>query len=258
VITPPGTHPEFTVRAANLGKHAFSEKPMAPTVAECQSMIDACRKNRRQLGIGYRCHFESHNLRAIKACRSGELGRIKAMTSDHGFSIGRGLWRTNKALAGGGSMMDIGIYSLNALRYLSGEEPNEVVATITNPPGDDRFTEVEADVDFKLTFPSGLVGHGTSGYSWQPGKNQYMVEGENHVLTANPATPYANHMFFIDGKEMEVVKNNQFAAMMDGFSKVVQEGGKFGAPGEEGLRDIRIIQAIYKSAAVGMPIKLSH
>jgi len=258
VITPPGTHPAFTVRSANLGKHVFSEKPMAPSVSDCQQMIDACRKNRRLLGVGYRCHFENHNLRAIQACRSGELGKIKSMRSDHGFSIGRGQWRTVKALAGGGSMMDIGIYSLNALRYLSGEEPREVHATIANPLNDDRFKEVEDTVDFKLSFPSGLVGHGTSGYSWQPGKNQYEVVGENATLFANPATYYDSHHFTVNGKEMAVTANDQFATMMDAFSKCLREGGKFQAPGEEGRQDIRIIQAIYASAASGKPVMLGR
>jgi predicted dehydrogenase len=258
VITPPATHPGFSIRAANLGKHVFSEKPMAPTVAECQQMIDVCKKNHKLLGIGYRCHFENHNLRAIIACKSGELGKITSMTSDHGFSIGRGQWRTQKALAGGGSMMDIGIYSLNALRYLSGEEPTQVTATITNPPNDDRFKDVEDTVDFKLTFPSGLVGRGTSGYSWQPGKNQYQVVGTKATLLANPATPYENHKFTVDGKDMDVAGNDQFATMMDAFSQCIQEGGKFKAPGEEGRQDIRIIQAIYASAASGKPVKLGH
>jgi len=257
VITPPATHPDFSVRAANLGKHVFSEKPMAPTVSDCQRMIDVCRKNHRSLGVGYRCHFENHNLRAIQACRSGELGKITSITSDHGFNIGHGQWRTEKALAGGGSMMDIGIYSLNALRYLSGGEPKEVVATITNPPDDDRFKDVEDTVDFSLVFPSGLVGHGTSGYSWQQGKNQYKVVGEKGTLVANPATYYEGHHFAIDGKELAVTANNQFATMMDAFSKCIREGGKFQAPGEEGRTDIRIIQAIYSSAASGKPVRLA-
>ena len=258
VITPPATHPGFTVRAANLGKHVFSEKPMAPTVADCQKMIDVCHKNHRLLGVGYRCHFENHNLRAIQACRSGELGKITSMTSDHGFNIGRGQWRTERALAGGGSMMDIGIYSLNALRYLSGEEPKEVVATITNPPNDDRFKDVEDTVDFSLTFPSGLVGHGTSGYSWQPGKNQFEVVGEKGTLAASPATYYNGHHFTINGQELVVTSNDQFATMMDQFSQCIRDGGKVKAPGEEGRQDIRIIQALYASAASGKPVRLAR
>ena len=256
VVTPPATHPAFAIRAAKLGKHVCSEKPMAPTVAECNSMIDACRKAGKLLQIGYRCHYEAHNLRAIQACRSGELGKIESMRSDHGFNIGTGLWRTQKALAGGGSMMDIGIYSLNALRYLSGEEPTTVQATITNPPNDPRFAEVEDTVDFKLTFPSGLVGHGTSGYSWDPGKNQYEVVGSKGKLVANPATNYHDNRLTLDGKELPVTKNDQWCAQIDHFSSCIRGGGKVLTPGEEGLRDIRLIQAIYDSAKTGRPVKV--
>jgi predicted dehydrogenase len=257
VITPPATHPTFVNRAAGLGKHVCSEKPMAPSVAECQSMIDACKKAGKLLQIGYRCHYEAHNLRAIKACRSGELGKVTAITSDHGFDIGAGTWRTQKALAGGGSMMDIGIYSLNALRYLSGEEPVEIVATITNPPNDPRFVDVEDTVDFHLTFPSGLVAHGTSGYSWRDGKNRYEVTGSKSTLRAEPATAYEGDRLTLNGAELPVTPNNQWAAQMDHFSGCIRNGGKVLTPGEEGKRDIRIIQAIYHSAKTGLPVKLA-
>jgi predicted dehydrogenase len=153
-------------------------------------------------------------------------------------------------------MMDIGIYSLQALRYLSGEEPVEVEATITNPPNDDRFTDCEDTVDFKLRFPSGLVGHGTSGYSWEPGKNRYEVVGEKATLLAEPATPYLGHRLTLDGKVVQVRPNNQFAAQLDHFSTCIRSGGKVKTPGEEGLRDIRIVQALYKSGATGKPVTL--
>jgi len=257
VITPPATHPEFVLRAAGLGKHVSSEKPMAPTVADCRRMIDGCKKAGRLLGIGYRCHYENHNLRAIQACRSGELGTIASFRSDHGFDIGPGTWRTQRALAGGGSMMDIGIYSLNALRYLSGEEPVEVSATITNPPNDPRFVDCEDTVDFTLRLPSGRSAHGTSGYSWRDGKNQYEVVGSKGTLRAEPATSYEGDRLTLNGTEVPVVANNQWAAQMDHFSDCVRTGRKPATPGEEGLRDIRIIQAIYESAAKGHPVKLA-
>lgn len=256
VITPPATHPGFTVRSAKLGKHVCSEKPMAPTEAECKQMIEACKSAGKLLQIGYRCHYESHNLRAIQACRSGELGKIESLTSDHGFNMGPGTWRTQRALAGGGSMMDIGIYSLNALRYLSGEEPVEVSASIVNPPNDPRFVDVEDTVDFHLTFPSGLTGHGTSGYSWLNGKNRYQANGSKSTLLAEPATAYDGNRLTINGSEVQGPSNNQFAAELDHFSECVRAGRRSRTPGEEGLRDIRIIQGIYASAQSGRPVKL--
>ncbi|AIE84494.1 Gfo/Idh/MocA family protein [Fimbriimonas ginsengisoli] len=256
VITPPATHPEFAVRAAKAGKHVCSEKPMAPTPADCRRMIDACRKAGRLLQIGYRSHYETHNMRAIQACRSGELGHIKSIRSDHGFNMPGGTWRTQRALAGGGSMMDIGIYSLQALRYLSGEEPVEVTAKITNPPNDDRFRDVEDTVDFTLRFPSGLIGHGTSGYSWQPGKNRYEVVGDKHTLVSEPATSYGGNTLTLDGNPFPVTANDQFAAQIDHFSQCIRNHTKVRTPGEEGLRDIRIVQALYESARTGRPVRM--
>jgi len=257
VITPPATHPAFAIRAAHSGKHVCSEKPMAPTPADCRRMIDACRKNRRLLQIGYRCHYEAHNLWAMDKLRSGKLGKIKQLSSDHGFSIPAGTWRTQKALAGGGSMMDIGIYSLNALRYLSGEEPVEVTASISSAKDDPRFADVEDTVDFSLKFPSGLEGKGTSGYSWVQGKNRYRVECEGGVIEADPATPYGGHRTTLNGQAVPISPNNQFAAQVEQFSKCVREGGAPKTPGVEGLRDIRIIEAIYRSGATGQPVRLS-
>jgi len=256
VITPPATHPEFAIRTAKAGKHVCSEKPMAPTPEDCQRMIDACKKAGRMLQIGYRSHYETRNMRAIAMCRSGELGKLKSIHSEHGFNMPDGTWRTQKVLAGGGSMMDIGIYSLQALRYLSGEEPHEVSAKITNPPGDNRFKDVEDTVDFTLTFPSGLVGHGSGGYSWVQGKNQYEVVGEKGTLRSEPATAYDGNHLTLNGTSLEVAANDQFAAQIDAFSMAIRDNKPVATPGEEGLRDIRIIQAIYKSAATGKPVRL--
>ncbi len=255
VVTPPGTHRRFVEAMAAAGKHVFCEKPMAPTEADCRAMIDACRKAGRKLGIGYRSRYEPNNVAAIRAIREGKLGALRSLTSDHGFNIGTGLWRTQRKLSGGGSMMDIGIYSLNALRYLSGEEPTEVSAHISNPKGDPRFKEVEDTVHFTLRFPSGLLGTGTSGYSWRSGENRYEVLGDRDKIVANPATPYSGHRF---SGPVTIDPNapDQFAGELDAFSEAVSGGRPFLAPGEEGLRDIRIIEAIYESAARGRSVRL--
>lgn len=256
VVTPPGTHRHFVEAAAATGKHVFCEKPMAPTAADCRAMIEACRKAGRQLGIGYRSRYERNNVAAIRAIRDGRLGRLRSLTSDHGFSIPSGVWRIDKKLAGGGSMMDIGIYSLNALRYLSGEEPTEVDASISNPPGDPRFREVEDTVHFTLRFPSGLIGTGTSGYSWQPGENRYEALGDRDKIVANPATSYDGQRFS-GPLNVDPAAPDQFAAELDAFSASVSGGPPFLAPGEEGLRDIRLIEAIYESAARGRSVRLA-
>jgi glucose-fructose oxidoreductase len=255
VVTPPALHREYAVRAAQAGKHVCSEKPMAPTVADCQAMIDACRRAGKLLQIGYRSHYEANNLRAMQACRSGELGTLRSITSDHGFNMPNGTWRTQRKLAGGGSMMDIGIYSLQALCYLAGEDPTEVFATISNLP-EERFKDVEDTVHFRLKFPSGVQATGTSGYSWAAGANRYDVIGTKGGLHAEPATSYGGNRLRLNGRDAGVTANNQFAAQLDHMSECVQTNQPVRTPGEMGLRDIRIIQAIYESARTGRSVRI--
>jgi predicted dehydrogenase len=254
VITPPGTHRDFSVRAAQAGKHVCCEKPMANTVQECQDIIDACNKASTKLQIGYRSHYEPHNIRAIEACR-GQLGQLRTITSEHGFNIPNGLWRTQKALSGGGSMMDIGIYSVQAARYLAGEDPTEVFAMIHNPPNDPRFAEVEDTVNFTLRFPGGALANCASGYSWS-GMNRYQVIGTRGRLAAEPATGYSGHRLWINNQQQEIQPNNQFAAQMDHLSECILDNKPVLTDGEMGLIDIKIIMAIYESAATGRPVKL--
>ena len=124
IVLPNGMHAEYTVRGHQAGKHVLTEKPMANTPADCQQMIDAARKADRKLMVAYRCHYEPFNQEAMRITRAGELGKTQTILTDAGFPIGDPRqWRLNKQLAGGGSMMDIGIYALNAARYLTGEEP---------------------------------------------------------------------------------------------------------------------------------------
>src|SRR5438309_552870 len=137
IVLPNGMHAEYTIRGHQAGKHVLSEKPMANTPAECQQMIDAARKANRKLMVAYRCRYEPYNQEAIRIARQQELGPTKVILADHGFNIGDpNQWRLNKQLAGGGSLMDIGIYSLQAARYLSGEEPTEINAMMYSTPGD--------------------------------------------------------------------------------------------------------------------------
>src|SRR6266436_962246 len=127
IVLPNSMHAEYTIRGHQAGKHVLSEKPMANTPADCQAMIDAARKASRKLMVAYRCRYEPFNQEMIRMAREQELGPVKVILADHGFSIGDPTqWRLKKALAGGGSMMDIGIYSLQSARYVTGEEPVEI------------------------------------------------------------------------------------------------------------------------------------
>jgi predicted dehydrogenase len=125
IALPNSMHAEYTIRAAKAGKHVLCEKPMATNVADCEKMITACKAANVKLMIAYRCHYEPTNLKAIEIIRSGALGQVQAIESPFGFNIARGEWRLSKTMAGGGPLFDVGIYSLNACRYLTGEEPEQ-------------------------------------------------------------------------------------------------------------------------------------
>src|SRR6184192_3361513 len=154
IVLPNGMHAEYTVRGLQAGKHVLCEKPMANTPAECQQMVDAGKKADRKLMIAYRCRYEPFNREAIRIAQSGDLGPTQMILADAGFKAGDPtVWRLNRQLAGGGSLMDIGIYALNATRYLTGREPTEVNAMIYSTPDDPRFKEVEEHVNFQLRFP---------------------------------------------------------------------------------------------------------
>lgn len=258
VILPNGLHHEFTLRAAAAGKHVMCEKPMANTAAEAQEMVAACRAADRKLMIGYRCRFEASNLEAIRIVRAGEIGVPRIVTADHGFDISPGQWRLDRRLAGGGSLMDIGIYSLQAARYLTGEEPVLVSAVETTDRSDPRFAQVEDTINFQLRFPSGAMANCVSTYSSH--HNRYRVTGSRGWIEAEPATAYEGNRLRLNqdwstrDHPAPPTPQNQFSAMLDHLSDCILSGREPIVSGEEGLRDMRIIEAIYKSAHEGRAV----
>jgi predicted dehydrogenase len=252
VVLPNGMHAEYTVRALQAGKHVLTEKPMANTPDECRHMIDAARKADRKLMVAYRCRHEPHNQEAIRIAHSKELGPTQMILADAGFPIGDpGQWRLKKKMAGGGSLMDIGIYALNACRYLTGEEPTQVNAMIYSTPGDARFKEVEEHVSFQLRFPSGVLANCTSSYGYFH-QSHYRVLGTEARLCLDPATWYSGLRLWIERgnviEQRDLPEIDHFAAEMDHMSDCVQANRQPLTPGEEGLRDLTIIQAIYEAA----------
>ena len=263
VVLPNSMHAEYTIRAARAGKHVLCEKPMANTAAECEAMIAACRNAGRKLMIGYRSHFEPHNLHAMRLAREGAVGRRRFVQSEHGFPIGDpGQWRLKRRLAGGGSLMDIGIYSVQALRYMAGEEPVSVSARETTDRTDPRFREVEDRIDFTFLFPSGLIGHGFSSYS--SNHNHLRLTGEAGWIDMEPATTYSGQRMHVlrAGQGAELVRSppgaaaNQFVGQLDHMAECVRSGREPIVPGEEGLRDLRLIEAIYRSARESRTIRV--
>jgi predicted dehydrogenase len=264
IILPNAMHAAYTISAAQAGKHVFCEKPMAPTAADCQRMIEACAEAGRKLGVAYRAHFEAHNLEAERLLREGAIGALKLIVADHARILDpsqpQDVWRTQRTLAGGGVLVDIGIYSLNAARWFAGGEPESVFATAWSTPGDARFREVEETISFTLRFPGGLLANCSASYGCARAK-RYRLFGAEGWIDLDPATEYHGNRLVVGTErgreERNVEPGNQFAAEMDHFSEAVQAGREPTISGAMGLQDVRIIEAIYRSAASGQPVDLS-
>ena len=265
IALPNGMHAEYTVRAARAGKHVLCEKPMANSVAECEQMIEACRKAGRKLMIAYRSQYEPMDRALVKMVRDRKLGALKEFSSVNSQNMGDPQhWRLKRALAGGGALPDVGLYCINAARFLSGEEPTEVIGNTWSTPGDPRFREVEESCQFILRFPSGFMASCSTSYGAH--KSQFFrLNGEQAWAEMDPAYAYHGLKLKVsrvaDGKEeasdIQIEEKNQFAAELDHFAQCVQQDKDVHTPGEEGLQDQRIMEAIYESARKGHPVKLA-
>ena len=256
VVTPNALHAEHTLKAARAGKHVLCEKPMEVSVEKCQQMIDGCRAAQRQLAIGYRLHFEPNNLECVRLAREKVFGELKFIEAGFGFAIGDPKqWRLNRALAGGGPLMDVGIYAVQAMRYLTGEEPVTVTAqqTTTDPV---KFHDVEETIGWQLKFPSSVLANGEATYGFN-GINRFTAYARRGSFGLEPAYSYHGlHGQRSDGQSIQLPDIDQFAAEMDDFAKGILTNRPTRVPGEEGLRDVKILLAIYEAARTGKVIHL--
>ena len=251
IVTPNAQHAEQTLKAAAAGKHVLCEKPMEVSVEKCRQMIDACQAAKVKLAIAYRCQFEPNNLECVRIAHERELGRLRIIEASFCVSIGApGQWRLKRALSGGGALMDVGIYALQATRYLTGEEPVLVsgVETKTDPV---KFAEVDETMAWQARFPSGTLALCTASYNL-PTVTRFRGLAERGWFELDPAFYYdGNHGRRSDGKEIALPSGDQFAAEMDDFAQCILEDRPSKVSGEEGLRDVRIMMAIYESARTG-------
>jgi len=249
-----GLHAEQTLRAAAAAKHVLCEKPMATSIGDCRSMVEACKANRVRLMIAYRKYFEPGSVALKNLASRGKLGRLKHMYSTYTEIVDPGkaqTWQLNRKLAGGGSLMDLGIYSVNTMRWVAGSAPVEATGFAwTEHP--ERFSEVEDNIAFRLTHSDGLVCHGSSSYS-AAAASFIQVHGEKGWAALNPAFAFEEERRLfgrIEGKwfEQTFPVIDEFALELDAFADCVREGRDPEADGREGWRDIAAIQAIYRSA----------
>ncbi len=258
IITPNGLHKDQCLRVAKAGKHVISEKPMGINAAEGQAMVDACKAAGVQLLVGYRLHFEPKTVAVIKMRQSGEFGKLNFFQGQTGFDIGNpSQWRLDKALAGGGSMMDIGIYSINGARYMLGEDPIWVTAqeTKTEP---EKFKEgVDETIQFQMGFPSGAVASCLSTYNMSY-LDRFFLSGDDGFVEMQPSTGYGPIQGRTNKGKLNQPHFTHQTLQMDGMARLIYDGVQPVVPvdGEEGLKDLKIIDAIYKAVETGEKVML--
>jgi predicted dehydrogenase len=260
VITPNGLHKDQVIRVAKAGKHAICEKPMAINAKEAREMVEACKKANVKLLVGYRMHFEANTLEIIRLRKAGEFGKIYFFQGLSGFRIGDPTqWRLNKKLAGGGSMMDIGIYSINGARYMVGEDPVWVTAqeTKTDPV---KFKEgVDETIQFQMGFPGGAVTSCLSTYAINYLDKFYLV-GDKGFAEMQPSTGYGPIKAKTNKGDLNFEHITHQTVQMDEMAGIILSGKSPVVPvdGEEGYKDMVIIDAIFEAVKTGKKVAIKY
>jgi glucose-fructose oxidoreductase len=258
VVLPPSLHREYTVRAANAGKHVWCEKPMAVTAQECREMIDSCQKNKVSLAIGYRLHHDPNTQEWRKIVKQKLLGNVKGVKCGSGYTEGRvDHWKQKKEM-GGGVLHDMGVYSIQGARMGAGAEPTAIVTARAYTTRPEIYKDGLAEiVEATLEFPGNVLAQIKT--SFGENINYLEIEGEKGLLRVSPHQAYAgvkassplgeiNHPYSVPWQQ---------ARQMDDDALAILQGKPVMVPGEEGLRDIRIVEAIYQSAATGQRVGVS-
>ena len=270
VVVPNGLHKEFVIRAAKAGKHVITEKPMAITVKDCEEMIKACNDNNVQLAIGYRLHYEPTHLEIKRLGQEKVLGQVRFIEASLGYQIhdprdtkctvnlnDRNEWRLNKKLSGGGPLMDLGVYCIQASRYILGEEPIAVTAQFGKVYNKQIFSETEESISWQMEFPSGAVSNCNTSVNYNI--DRLFASADEGFFELSPALSYGPFEGKSSKGPLKFPVINQQQTQMDEIAKVLLENKKLPnhITGEEGLKDIKVINAIYKAAETGKRIVLS-
>ncbi len=249
VVLPNSMHHEFVIRAAKAGKHVICEKPMAVSVRECEEMIAACKQAGVKLSIGYRLHFEPYTQEAMRVGQQKVFGTVKIVESSMGFKIGDPTqWRLNKTLAGGGAMMDVGVYAIQGARYATGEEPVSVTAQ-EYKTDHVKFKDVDETILWQMEFPSGIVANCMTSYATHV--ERLYIAAEDGSLELRPAFGYGPIAGRTSKGELNFPHVNHQQLQLEDFASCVLANKESRVPGEEGLRDAKVIEAIYKAVKTG-------
>ena len=268
IVTPNGMHLDQVRHAARVKKHVLCEKPMANNARDAQAMVDACKSAGVTLMVAYRAQYEPHIREAIRIARSGEFGVLKMIEAHNGqVQDTAARWRHEAKLAGGGALPDIGLYCLNFARAVTGEEPTALFAWTWSTPGDPRFAEVEENVSWQMRFPSGTVARCSAAYDAHEARPARLYF-QKATVKLDPAFSYKGIRLSIahralDQADVEVTEErvvadkDQFATEIDHMATCVLTGRRPRTPGEEGVQDHKIMDAIYRSAHERREIELA-
>jgi len=262
VVLPNAMHAEYCIRAARAGKHVICEKPMAVSVEECDAIIAACEKHEVKLGIGYRLQYEPYTQEIKRLRKQGDYGKVLYAQADAAYrsTSNPGQWRLDKALSGGGALMNMGVYAIQAAIYATGQNPTSVSAQefSTRP---EYFKDTDETITAQFTFPDGATGNIFTSHNVNANR-LHVATDTNAWYELQPATGYGPLSGRTsDGQEIKFPHESQQKLQMDGFSRYIMEGIPHLAPGEMGKRDMIIVEAIYESIRrIGerMPLELGE
>ena len=259
IVLPNALHREYVERAARIGKHVLCEKPLGISTEDAQAMVDACREAGVRLMTAYRCQYTPEHWAARRAVQSGALGPVRIIDSVHTHvESDPGAWRLKKDLAGGGPLPDIGLYSVNSIRFVLGQEPLWVFAH-AEQPDDERFAEVEASMGWVMGFPGGVIATCLTSYAAHD-VSTLRVVGERGSVLLDPAFAYGGLRVVTDSREgrqeLTFPAYDQFTNEFDHFAACIREGQTPWTPGEEGVADHRVMDALYESARTGQRVAL--
>ncbi len=260
IVLPNSLHREYATRAARMGKHVLCEKPLGVNAEDAQAIVDACKGAGVLLMTAYRCQYTPEHWAARDAVQGGTLGELRLLHSIHAqVEDDPEAWRLKRDLAGGGPLPDVGIYSLNTLRFLTGQEPEWVFATQHQPAEDPRFREVEASMSALLGFPGGVSATIQTSYAAFK-TTSLRVMGEKGSLLMDPAFPYDGLNLSLSSEdgthEPAFPEYDQFTLEFDHFARCIRRGDTPWTPGEEGVQDHVIMDALYESARTGQVVRL--
>lgn len=258
IVTPTGLHAQHTIAVAKTGKHVLCEKPMATSSKECKAMIDACKKAGVLLGVNYRLHWEPHHVKMMELTKNKTYGDLKSIEAEFSWKRGDNKpWLLDKKLAGGGAFFDTGVYTIQAGCYLTNEQPIRVTA-VPSSTRDVYKTGIEETMTAIFEFPGGTVLSARASYAYQ--HNIFNAICENGTIVCDSVWQFGqSYKGKPSLKELKLPNNQSFkaegtlqlAVLHDAFAQAIINKAPFKTPGEMGLRDIQITEAVYRSAASG-------